>query len=317
VGDRRRFASHCDGIAGGATPGEVTLQSQPDLPYQVELQNLHQTVVLIDPALVASVATGVPAGQAPLPVRFSSFAPVDAAAAQRWTDTVSYVKDVVLADDALATPLVLGPVSRLLAAVTLSTFPNTAIADATPHDRKDHRPVLLRRAVEFIANVSEDIGIADIAAAVDVTPRAVQYMFRRHLDTMPLHYLRRLRLRYAHQELLEADRTQDTVAAIAARWGFTHTGRFAVLYRQTYGQSPHTKMPGSVPPDELMALLLRTLWAYRGFGGDLSRTAMALGVRRSTVRYRLHRIRKLTGLDPRDSRSVEALRDIANRHPRH
>jgi len=46
----------------------------------------------------------------------------------------------------------------------------------------------------------------------------------------------------AHQELLAADRMQETVTGIAARWGFMHTGRFAVLHRQTYGQSPHTTL---------------------------------------------------------------------------
>jgi transcriptional regulator GlxA family with amidase domain len=84
--------------------------------------------------------------------------------------------------------------------------------------------------------------VADIADAVRVTPRAVQYMFRRHLDITPLQYLRRLRLHCAHQDLLAADPTIDTVAGIAARWGFAHTGRFAALYRQTYGQSPHTTL---------------------------------------------------------------------------
>jgi AraC-like DNA-binding protein len=235
----------------------------------------------------------------------------------------------VLADDALATPLVLGHVSRLLAAVTLSTFPNTAIADPTPHDRTDHQPVLLRRAIEFVdANVTHDIGLADIAEAVHVTPRAVQYMFRRHLDTTPLQYLRRMRLHYAHQDLRAADPARDSVNTIAARWGFMNLDRFAVLYRQTYGQSPQTTLRDDsagarlsptrpVQSEELLALLLRTLWAYRGLGGDLIRTAAALAVYRSTVRYRLYRIRELTGLDPQDSRSVEALRDIANPHQHH
>jgi AraC-like DNA-binding protein len=112
-----------------------------------------------------------------------------------------------------ARSLVLGHASRLLAAVTLSAFPNTATADPTPHDRTDHQRVLLRRAIKFIeADVLEDIGLADIAEAVRVTPRAVKYMFRRHLDTTPLQYLRRVRLHYAHQELLAADREQDTVS---------------------------------------------------------------------------------------------------------
>jgi transcriptional regulator GlxA family with amidase domain len=148
-----------------------------------------------------------------------------------------------LADDAIATPLVLGHACRLLAAVTLSVFPNTASCSPTPADRNDHQPVLLRRAMEYIdANVANDIGLGDIAEAVHVTPRAVQYMFRRHLETTPLQYLRRLRLHHAHQDLQRTDRNHATVTEIAARWGFAHTGRFAVLYRQTYGQSPHTTL---------------------------------------------------------------------------
>jgi AraC-like DNA-binding protein len=169
-----------------------------------------------------------------------SLAPADAAAQQLWRATVSYVKDVVLADDTVATPVVLGIAGSLLAAVTMSTFPNTAIADPILDDRYDQQPELLRRAVEFIeTNADKNIGLGDITGTVCLTPRAVQYMFRRHLDTTPLQYLRRIRLHYAHQELLAADRRHGSVSAIAARWGFMHTGRFAVLYRQTYGRSPH------------------------------------------------------------------------------
>jgi transcriptional regulator GlxA family with amidase domain len=78
--------------------------------------------------------------------------------------------------------------------------------------------------------------------AVHVTPRALQYMFRRHLDTTPTQFLRLVRLDHAHQDLLCAVRPRDTVAAIAARWGFMHTGRFAAHYRETYGHSPQTTL---------------------------------------------------------------------------
>jgi AraC-like DNA-binding protein len=240
-----RVSGECDGLAGKACAGDISLVSQPHLPHRAESHEARITSVLLDPAVVSGVATGLPSGQAPLPIRFSSFAPVDETAARLWKSTVLYVKESLLADDALATPLVLGQASRLLSAVTLSTFPNTAAISPKSHDRTDHKPVLLRRAMEFMdANATADIGLADIAEAVHVTPRAVQYMFRRHLETTPLQYLRRLRLHYAHQELLAADRSTDTVTDIAARWGFAHTGRFSVLYRQTYGQSPHTTLRG-------------------------------------------------------------------------
>jgi AraC-like DNA-binding protein len=240
-----RLSTDCDGIAGEAAAGEIALLSQPDLPHRSSAHELLATTVLLDPSVVAEVAAGLPSGQAIVPIRFTSFQPVNAAAAQLWKDTVTYVVRTVLADDAVVTPLVAGHASRLLAAVMLSTFPHTTAARPTPCDRTDDKPVLLRRAMEYMdANATNDIALADIADAIHVTPRAVQYMFRRHLDMTPLQYLRRIRLHYAHLELSAADRMQDTVTEIAARWGFSHTGRFAVLYRQTYGQSPHQTLRG-------------------------------------------------------------------------
>jgi AraC-like DNA-binding protein len=235
-----RVESRCDGLKTEAAAGEVTLLAQPDLPHQGRSQDLRVTSVLLDPSVVAGVAAGVPIAQAPLPIRFSDFRPVDTASSRLWKDSVNYVKNCVLVDDIMATPLVLGHASRMLAAVMLSTFPSTTTSHARPYDRTDDRPVLLRRAIEYVdSNAGSDIALADIAEAVHVTPRAVQYMFRRHLDTTPLNYLRQVRLHHARQELIGADRRHETVTAIGARWGFMHTGRFAVMYRQTFGESPH------------------------------------------------------------------------------
>ncbi|WP_234365235.1 helix-turn-helix domain-containing protein [Streptomyces sp. RTd22] len=36
-----------------------------------------------------------------------------------------------------------------------------------------------------------------------------------------------------------------TVTEIAARWGFWHPGRFAALYRESYGRSPHQTLRSS------------------------------------------------------------------------
>ena len=101
------------------------------------------------------------------------------------------------------------------------------------------RPPLLRRAIAFIHdNAQTDIGLRDIAAAVGVTPRSVQYTFRRHLGTTPLEYLRRVRLDRAHRDLQMADPSVDTVTAIAGRWGFSHAGRFSIAYRKVFGTKP-------------------------------------------------------------------------------
>jgi AraC-like DNA-binding protein len=233
------------GLTSGAGVDQVALVSQANEPFSVQSDDVALVSVMIDPALLASVATGSSMGHLSTSVRFHSLVPVDAAAARLWRRTVEYVKDDLLSDDVLATPLVLGHAARMLAAVTLSTFPHTAIADVQPQDLVYAHPVLLRRAVEFMeANAAADVSIGDIAGAVHLTPRAVQYMFRRHLNTTPIQYLRRIRLENAHCDLVEGDRMRTTVTAIAAKWGFTHTGRFAVQYRHAYGQSPHATLRG-------------------------------------------------------------------------
>src|ERR1700754_1147057 len=61
------------------------------------------------------------------------------------------------------------------------------------------QPQTLRRAIAFIHdNAHRDIALTDIAAAIGVTPRSVQYTFRRHLGSTPLEYLRWVRLNRAH-----------------------------------------------------------------------------------------------------------------------
>jgi transcriptional regulator GlxA family with amidase domain len=155
------------------------------------------------------------------------------------------VNESVLRDDAGASPLVIGAARQLLAAVFLSTFGVDAVGIAD--ERIDDRPALLVFALEFVDdNAINEIALSDIAKAVHLTPRALQYMFRRHMEMTPLEYLRGVRLTGARLDLLNGNRVDDTVTAIAAHWRFMHTGRFAVLYRAAYGESPHTTLRGDV-----------------------------------------------------------------------
>jgi transcriptional regulator GlxA family with amidase domain len=103
-----------------------------------------------------------------------------------------------------------------------------------------------RRAAEFIdSHAGRPLTLADIAAQAGVTPRALQYAFRRHYDAAPMSYLRRVRLERAHAELQAADPAAGhTVAAIARRWGFARPDRFAVAYRAVYGRPPSHTLRG-------------------------------------------------------------------------
>src|SRR6185369_14645462 len=67
-------------------------------------------------------------------------------------------------------------------------------------------------AMSFVdEKADDDIGVQDIARAVRLSPRALQYLFRRYLDTTPSDYLRRVRLDHAHRDLVAGDRTTTAV----------------------------------------------------------------------------------------------------------
>jgi AraC-like DNA-binding protein len=218
-------------------PGEVFLAAQPSDSYTAMVHEADLQLTIIDPALPSQVADSAP-GQAP--VRFTGYDAVSAQARTQWTDTCSYLRENLLADPgASAAPLVAASAARLLVATALATFPNNALTDPTVEDRHDGSPATLRRAVAFIdEHAHQDIAVADVAAAAHVTIRAVQLAFRRHLDTTPTQYLRRVRLDHARSQLLTADPERESVTAVAYRWGFTSSSRFAAYYRTAFGVSP-------------------------------------------------------------------------------
>lgn len=228
--------------------GDVLLAVQPDIAWHGDIAGADLEFASLRPALLGQVAETAPSRRAQ-PIRFTGYQPTTAQDACRWLRTFSFVRHQLLATPAADQPLVTGAAARLLAATALSVFPNNALADPTIEDRHDASPPTLRRAVVFIdENAHRDISVADIAAAAFVTTRAVQLAFRRHLDTTPMEYLRRVRLAHAHRDLVMADPAHESVTAVAYRWGFPNPSRFAIQYRQTYGVPPSHTLRYDQPP---------------------------------------------------------------------
>ena len=219
-------------------PGDLFL-SRPDLPSAGVVQAARLRQLTLDPVALTQVASSV-AGEA-APARVLGRRPVSRQAALQLQRSVGYVRDSVLdAPDSPAAPLLASAASQYLAVMMLHAFPNTAITAPTAGDSRDASPETLRRALSFIdAHPDADLTIADVARAAYVTPRALQLAFRRHLDTTPLGYLRRVRLAHAREDLLAATAGDgNTVTVIAGRWGFPSPSRFAEEYRAAYGELP-------------------------------------------------------------------------------
>ncbi|MFI2764103.1 helix-turn-helix transcriptional regulator [Streptomyces echinatus] len=227
------------GVEDSFGPGDVVLFAPPDLPYAGRICDARYNITMLDPALLSQVAGG-PDGSPP--VRLTGHRPRSEAAARHLHRTIAHLRDTVLVDPEIADqPLIAATAGQHLAASVLAAFPNTALDEPEGADGDGVRPAVLRRALAYIDDhADQPVTVADIAAAAHVTVRALQYAFRRHLDTTPLAQLRRVRLAHAHHDLVAAGPGDGvTVTEIAARWGFHHPGRFASLYRSTYRRAPH------------------------------------------------------------------------------
>jgi AraC-like DNA-binding protein len=220
-------------------PGEVALLVRPGVPATTEIRDYRQLVTTLRASEVREAA-GLDR-DAPLP-SFTSARPISPPRARSWRRARDFINGLILGDPEVATAsLVVGSVNRMLAGLLLATFPNDSIVPPSRTDDRDARaPSVIRRAVAFIeSHADRDIGLSDIAAASGVSSRTVQIAFRRHLDTTPTAYLRKVRLDLAHAELLAASPGSGlTVTEVAYRWGFSSPSRFAERYRAEFGCLP-------------------------------------------------------------------------------
>jgi AraC-like DNA-binding protein len=175
-------------------------------------------------------------------LEFTGNRPVTPEMSRYWTSTMSHLsRDVLPNDEVMRVPLVRDEAVRSVVTALLHAFPNSFLDRAgAASSAARAAPAGVRRAVAFIEErLDSDIGLVEICAAARMSPRGLQAAFRRELGSTPIAYLRDARLDAAHRDLLAADPTTGaTVEAVAARWGFTHRGRFAAAYRERHGRSP-------------------------------------------------------------------------------
>lgn len=224
-------------------PGEPIVVT-PDRPYVLNLKDARLSVVTIDGQLLRRVAVErwMPP---PDDIRFRNSLPRSAMDSQTLCRTMAFVSETFASSGMARRPLLVAAAVDAAAAAVLECYPTNVVTGTRSCPPPESRSDSLSRALTFIHhNAGNAIGVGDIADAVHLTPRAVQYLFRGRLATTPSEYLRRVRLHRAHQDLSACEASTTTVGDVASRWGFTHTGRFAMLYRQTFGVSPHVTLRG-------------------------------------------------------------------------
>ncbi|MCO7636622.1 helix-turn-helix domain-containing protein [Pseudomonas sp. S 311-6] len=111
---------------------------------------------------------------------------------------------------------------------------NDDLSPLSPTARKR----LVDRACEYVLSRPDSPpSILELCSHVGASRRKLQYCFQDVLGTNPVSYLRAIRLNAVRRELAESE--QDvSVQHVATQWGFWHLSRFALDYRQLFGEKP-------------------------------------------------------------------------------
>jgi AraC-like DNA-binding protein len=147
-------------------------------------------------------------------------------------------QEIFRPDSALTQPLVASPfVHSLIYALLLAG--DHPYREVLGSHAKFVAPQAIRPAVDIIeAEPQLPLTVTSLAGLCHISSRALQQGFVRHMGMSPMTYVRQVRLRRAHQELLDSDPSIETVASIARRWGYTNPGRFAAAHAARYGETP-------------------------------------------------------------------------------
>jgi AraC-like DNA-binding protein len=174
---------------------------------------------------------------------FAPLLPIHTASAQSWLNMlVLFAEQFCRPDGLVHQPLVGMPFVDSLLRGFLVAAEHSHRNALLGHDGST-TPRAIRAAIDVIeAEAHLPLTLSSIAARSQVSVRSLQQGFKRHLDTSPMAYLRDVRLRRAHQHLLDSDPSIVTVASVAYRWGFTNLGRFAAAHAARYSEPPVTTL---------------------------------------------------------------------------
>ena len=126
-------------------------------------------------------------------------------------------------------------------------FMHTRIREREDHQRLDlharygiDHPKLIQAIALMERTLDEPLEMAEIARRANLSIRQVERLFRRHLDSSPQAFYRRLRLARARTLLRY---TLTPLRMIALEFGFESTSHFCHAYKRVYGIPPTHERP--------------------------------------------------------------------------
>ena len=112
-------------------------------------------------------------------------------------------------------------------------------------------PKQVKMVEDYIhANAAEAITVEQLVEASGVSARTLFENFKKFRGVTPMRYVKDVRMQCVREQLLNP-KVGDSVTSIAMRWGFSQLGRFAVNYKQEYGESPSETLKRAQESDPL------------------------------------------------------------------
>jgi len=227
-----------------AVPGDVGIL-RPGVPSMDTNDDSSHLVLRLTADSLVSAARGELGLPPDEQLTFTSMRPVNTELAEHWKAVARFVSEQLHRLPDQASRLVVEQLTQLAAHTALSTFPNNTMTMGYLPGPGRYPSAAIRRAMQYMdEHAAEPLTLQQIASVAGITPRALQAGFAR-LGVTPMRYLRRVRLEYAHRDLMAADPARgDTVTEIAVRWGFLHPGRFTQEYVRAHHERPSQTLRG-------------------------------------------------------------------------
>lgn len=127
----------------------------------------------------------------------------------------------------------------LLASFVLHSNEDMNVRKSNTYDDLYH----ISRAEEFILdNLKNPITRDQLAEVSGRSIRTLSRAFEKKYGIGPMAFIKQRRLDSAYLDLLSAKPDVTSVTQVAFNYGFSHTGKFAIEYGKTFGESPSTSL---------------------------------------------------------------------------
>jgi AraC-like DNA-binding protein len=235
--------SDCAVVDGQPVLGSDVLVLPPGLHVSVLTKRSHQWIALSVPSELIDELAGGDARYSNLQASYKTIITLPPAAMTRLAETALTTRCRLMNATGADPQTVEVSLLDLLVDVLSGRIAERRLGDS----RTDPCDFVMTSALEFVrTRPSDKILIDDIAVAAGVNERTLLRSFRHYFEMGPKHYLKLRQLNLVRHMLRQHHADRISTTTIMSNYGVTEFGRFAVEYKNLFGESPSDTLRVSI-----------------------------------------------------------------------